>query len=191
MPEEKLQKPESHDVQHQTASQPSLLDLPDLALAHIAYISTRPPRRASRHGHPLLQLSRGCRDAVLHNLTRICLVIRSPEQLEKDPEPWARLLHRACSHARPGLHVELNLWDCNTLLAALVQHGIESGGWSRVHTLTVSAAVFCTVRPGICNSASVAGQGLHCEAVDVVLMGVLTLHSLVAEVMQVPVLAAV
>jgi hypothetical protein len=61
--------------------------------------------------------------------------------LMSDPGPDARLLHRACCQASPGLHVSLKTpYKCEPDLyipADLLQLGVESGGWTKVQHLTV------------------------------------------------------
>jgi hypothetical protein len=51
----------------------------------------------------------------------------------------ARLLHRACCEASPGLDIDLTLPFRKEpgMLTVLLQPGINSGGWHKVHKLQV------------------------------------------------------
>jgi hypothetical protein len=123
---------------------PPLLTLPETALAQIYQCSFRNHEHRER-GHPLLPVSSGCRDMVLSIIRRIALDPSSPVSVSKlrkpleacDPAPWARLLHRACCQATPGLTVQLCLTCIRDSLPELLQPGIDCGGWSKVHSLEV------------------------------------------------------
>jgi hypothetical protein len=111
-------------------SELSLVDLPSPALAVVAKCSS------SRRGHPLLQLSRASRDAVLSSSRTVSLHLAGDEHA-----PEARLLDRVCSTAPPGLELELDLLEapkCSTALLQLLEPGLSSGGWTHVHELQVS-----------------------------------------------------
>jgi hypothetical protein len=128
-----------------------LLSLPDLVLAHIARLSNP---GSGRRGHPMLQLSRGCRDAVLSSLTSAEFFLRDLRQIRveygfasvRSPvtkgriRACGRLLHRICSQSAPGLQVTLKLYNESIVLPVLLRHGIDSGGWDNVHTLKVGDA---------------------------------------------------
>jgi hypothetical protein len=127
------------------ATSPSLLSLPGAALNQISqYSITRRDilLQKPQSGHPLLSISRGCRDMVLSSIRGIKLdpsgfQWRSKPPEPCDPAPWARLLHRACSQATPGLAVKLRLTYTWGSLPELLQPGIDCGGWSKVHSLEV------------------------------------------------------
>jgi hypothetical protein len=111
----------------------SLLDLPDPALAAIVRCSKQP---SSTPQHPLLALSRASRDAVLSCSRTVSLCLAGSEHA-----PEARLLHRVCSTAPPGLELELDLEGASQSskpLLQLLQPGVSSGGWTHVHELEVS-----------------------------------------------------
>jgi hypothetical protein len=129
----------------------SLLSLPEAVLTHIAQLSKAKQGKSRKlWWHPMLYLSRGCRDAVLRSLHSI-----SPPKLgywdfkslaEEDGlissrrlKVWGQLLHRAASLASPGLKVYLQLQYIQQSLPHLLQPGISSGGWSKVHSLQVRA----------------------------------------------------
>jgi hypothetical protein len=86
-----------------------------------------------RGGHPLLAVCRATRDGVLASLTRINLTVSAAGQ------PEARLLAKAASQAPPGLEIKLRLQDDHALLT-LLQAGVYSKGWARVHSLLVRAS---------------------------------------------------
>jgi hypothetical protein len=117
----------------QTAGQPetSFASLPEPVVAHIAHLSKQRP------GPPLMGVSSSCRDAVLSSLTSVRLHPLPASEAPFSPGPHARLLHRACCQARPGLQVELILWRHCGSLPQLLQPGIEYGGWRNVHKLKV------------------------------------------------------
>jgi hypothetical protein len=118
--------------------------LPASVLSHIARFGLRSYRARDHYhwqaGHPLLGVSKACRDAVLHATKTISLLDnRSPSgPSAAQMFAAARLLHRACCEASPGLKVSLSMksWGPYTLLL-LLQPGISSGGWTKVHTLKV------------------------------------------------------
>jgi hypothetical protein len=120
------------------ATSTSLLTLPDAALAQISQHSRR-----INQGHPLLAASSICRDIVLNSIRSITLLGFQPFSMPDkslatlDPAPWARLLHRACCQATPGLSVKLNMSSIHGSLPELLQPGIHRGGWSKVHSLEV------------------------------------------------------
>jgi hypothetical protein len=124
---------------------PSLLTLPATALTQIAQYSIT-QRYVWNKGpgcrHPLLCISRDCRDMVLSSIHSITLDPSSfqwhSRRLEAcDPAPWARLLNRACCQATPGLAVKLRLSCTRDSLPELLQPGIDCGGWSKVRSLEV------------------------------------------------------
>jgi hypothetical protein len=107
-----------------------LLSLPAPVLARIAEFGLR------SYGHALLGVSRACRDAVLQAIKTWSL--GAPRDASAaQMSPHARLLHRACCEASPGLEVRLYLIEVADSLSVLLQPGISSGGWSKVHTLHV------------------------------------------------------
>jgi hypothetical protein len=143
-----------------------LLTLPDAALAQISQYSVAQLEtwQGPQRGHPLLPVSRGCRDIALGSIHHITLdpfgfqgfcmsggsppapwaqldpsqIVLFDEPFEAcDPAPWARLLHRACCQATPGLTVKLHLSEVSHRLPDLLQPGIDCGGWSKVHSLEV------------------------------------------------------
>jgi hypothetical protein len=81
----------------------------------------------------MLGIARGCRDAVLSSLKRVEL------ELDEDSsnQPLARLLHRVCSQAPPGLDLTLALAKQSDALPLLLQPGLQSGGWAHVTALKV------------------------------------------------------
>jgi hypothetical protein len=83
--------------------------------------------------HPMLGVSRAFRDAVLSSLTGVTL------ELEEDSSllPLARLLHRICSQAPPGLDLTLDLPSQGHALPMLLQPGLQCGGWANVTALQV------------------------------------------------------
>jgi hypothetical protein len=113
-----------------------LLDLPESVLNAIAQ------RTLNRHakGHPMLAVATAARDVVLRGLTKIKLDLPSKPQQPADVsyyQPTARLLHRACRQAPAGLHVGLTLREQVDALPALLQPGLDSGGWHNVSKLEV------------------------------------------------------
>jgi hypothetical protein len=120
--------------QDRASSQLSLSDLPEAVLTHIAHLCKFKPPREFSTGHSMLQVSKACRDAVLHSLTKITL-----DPSSKELRPLARLLHRACCHAPTGLHVVLELYRHDNILPIIIQGGIGCRGWSRVHILEVGS----------------------------------------------------
>jgi hypothetical protein len=117
-----------------------LLSLPATVLAHIAELSLRSvDERVSNegYGHPLLGVSQVCRDAVLH-ATRNISLYSHPQATAAEISADARLLHRVCCEASPGLEVKLNMYSGDPdRLSVLLEPGISSGGWTKVHTLGV------------------------------------------------------
>jgi hypothetical protein len=121
-----------------------LLSLPAPVLSHIALFGLRRYSKKEYYhwqvGHPLLRVSRACRDAVLHATEAISLIdgrsSSAPSAAQKSAD--ARLLHRACCEASPGLGVSLDMkcWGPDTL-SVLLQPGISSGGWTKVQNLRV------------------------------------------------------
>jgi hypothetical protein len=108
----------------------SLVDLPDAVLALVAKCSS------STRGHPLLQMSRGARDAVLSCSRNVRLFLAGDEH-----GPEARFLGRVCSTAPHGLELELNLHGApasSKPLLQLLKPGGSSGGWTNAHKLEVS-----------------------------------------------------
>jgi hypothetical protein len=130
-----------------------LLSLPDIALARVSQysITQREVWPGPHSSHPLLSASREFRDMALRSIHSITLdASRSDSESELlsvldelpeacDPAPWARLLHRACCQAAPGLTVKLHLARIHDRLRPLLQPGIDCGGWSKVHSLEVRA----------------------------------------------------
>jgi hypothetical protein len=115
----------------EVAEQPqlSLVDLPLTALALV--------KEHSKPEDPLLGLSRGCRDAVLSHSKKISLKITSNQS--SSVAPTARLLNRACCTAPAGLHLDLDLFGHDGILAPLLQPALlQREGWPNVHELTVS-----------------------------------------------------
>jgi hypothetical protein len=114
-----------------------LVSLPAPVLARIAELSLRSVDERVSHegyGHPLLRVSQACRDAVLHATKTISL----PKGHSQATAADARLLHRACCEASPGLEVSLSMTFRDPVtLCVLLQPGIISGGWTKVHTLGV------------------------------------------------------
>jgi hypothetical protein len=123
---------------HQAAAPSSLLTLPDAVVAQIAQCSKQ------QSGHPFLRLSRGCRDAVLHSCSTIRLTVSSDSTVLA---ATARLLHRACTSAAPGVCLRLDLTTQSHALPQLLQPGIEAGGWANVHKLEVSAVSWGSQKP--------------------------------------------
>jgi hypothetical protein len=122
-----------------------LLSLPSPVLARIAELGLK---SYSYRGHPLLGVSQACRDAVLHATKTISFVPEctptraSPAEKSAD----AGLLHRACCEASPGLEVRLDVSDPDSdMLSVLLQPGITSGGWTKVHALRVRPACLPTL----------------------------------------------
>jgi hypothetical protein len=125
-----------------------LLDLPAPVISHIARCEFKvnnssrgnSQSQKSQPGHPLLGVSQACRDAVLHATRTIKLLPIRPQAdasaAQKSAD--ARLLHHACCEASPRLEVSLYM-GCFTAdtLPVLLQPGISSGGWTKVHTLKV------------------------------------------------------
>jgi hypothetical protein len=97
------------------------------------------------HGHPLLGVSQACRDAVLHATKTISLSLQHTQAGASAAQKVAdaQLLHRACCEASPGLEVSLDMrsWEPDTL-SVLLQPGIRSRSWTKVHNLKVGFAVF-------------------------------------------------
>jgi hypothetical protein len=116
------------------------------------------------NGHRMLGVCRACRQAVLSCLKNAKLGLDEDSSIQ----PLARLLHRICSQASPGLGVELDLVEQHRALPLLIQPGLQCGGWSNVTALKVrakSSAVACQVRVrassrGHCCAATVT-QCLH------------------------------
>jgi hypothetical protein len=108
-------------------SSPGFLDLSDDLLAQIS---------AGSHGFPLLALSRRGRDAVLGRARAIVLNFMLEQE---DVAAAARLLDRACRAAKPGLQLEIEYGDTDKRfwLATLLQHGLDAGGWTSVHALSL------------------------------------------------------
>jgi hypothetical protein len=112
-------------------SELSLVDLPDAVLALVARCS-RPTR-----GHPLLQLSRVARDAVLSCSKTVSLHLAGDEHA-----PEARLLDRACFTASVGLELVLDLHGRHSeVLFSLLKRGVTTGGWPHVQNLEVGASI--------------------------------------------------
>jgi hypothetical protein len=124
-----------------------LLSLPAPVLATIAEFGLRRWRRG-QPGHSLLGVSQACRDAVLHATTSISMLGGHPSSAPSAAQTSAdaRLLHRACCEASPGLEVSLHMrgWDPDTL-SVLLQPGASSRGWTKVQNLRVRA-VLCLAR---------------------------------------------
>jgi hypothetical protein len=120
---------------------PSLLTLPDAALTKISQHSKY--CEDWEDGHPLLPVSRACRDIVLSSIHSIFLNRKRIGWYSKrskptlDSAPRARLLNRACCQAPPSLVVQLCLPDAPDSLPELLQPGIDCGGWSKVRALQV------------------------------------------------------
>jgi hypothetical protein len=125
----------------------SLLSLPAPVLTHIAESCWRSYSGgvAAIHGHPLLGVSQACRDAVLHATKTIRLVpdFRQAGPSAAQKSAAARLLHRACCEAAPGLKVVLDTdFFPADMLSVLLQPGLRNGGWTKVHSLKVSLLQF-------------------------------------------------
>jgi hypothetical protein len=87
----------------------------------------------------MLAVARDTRDAVLGTFEQISLSI---DCSDSNIAPLARLLSRACLRAAPGLHVDLlfesgEAVEQHPVMSALLQPGVERGGWTNVHTLEV------------------------------------------------------
>jgi hypothetical protein len=123
----------AHKAEGQPACQPatSFASLPEAVVAHIALLS-KPPRSP---GHPLLQVSRSCRDAVLSSCTS--LTLHTAPVTQQASEACARLLHRACCQARPGLQLKLDLEGNSDALPHFLKPGLDCGGWRNVRKLIV------------------------------------------------------
>jgi hypothetical protein len=128
--------------------QPSPLNLQDeparCAFVCIAHYSKLDPPHL---GHPLLLVSKGWRAAVFQSLRRVELLIPPDwpdwERAGRDSSvtttaSCVKTLKAVCSQAPPGLHVGLSLHSWSNALPTLLQPGIDAGGWSKVHSLTVS-----------------------------------------------------
>jgi hypothetical protein len=89
----------------------------------------------TQYGHPMLGVSRGCRDVVLSGFKKAKLELKKNTSLQ----PSARLLHRICCQAPQGLELELDLSWQDDALPSLVQPGLQIGGWPNVHALKVRA----------------------------------------------------
>jgi hypothetical protein len=117
-------------------AEPSFASLPEPVVAHIAHLSKIKP---GWPGHPLLQVSRSGRDAVLSSCTKVTL--NTAPATQQASKACARLLHRACCQAPPGLCLDLLLMKHSDsppyLLPQLLQPGLSSGGWRNVHELQV------------------------------------------------------
>jgi hypothetical protein len=142
-PRRKARKLNSHE-HAPVEEQRSLVDLPELVLSAVAKHGFDSSNTAQpvwwyqrRKGHPMLAVARSLRDAVLSNLTKIRLDLQ-PQLLDSCCQPEARLLHRACCHAAPGLQVELDLGNNQHALLQLLQPALGVGGWQNVHRFTVS-----------------------------------------------------
>jgi hypothetical protein len=114
----------------------SFASLPEAVVARVAQLS-----KQSRC-HPFLRVSRSCRDAALSSCTTIRLC---PSELGQQASeavslaPSARLLHRACCQAAPGLKLRLYLQGHRDSLPYLLQPGLEYGGWRNVRKLVVGS----------------------------------------------------
>jgi hypothetical protein len=118
----------------------SLLDLPHTALALVAEHS----KTRGAEGHPLLQLSRGCRDAVFSQSKEIRLDMHKFHYYGVGPA--ARLLNRACCTAPAGLHLHLDLPRHYLVLGSLLRPALDrEAGWPNVHRLTVSSGSLINV----------------------------------------------
>jgi hypothetical protein len=140
MPPEWKARKLSSDTRAPLEEQRSLVDLPDLVLSAIAKhgFDSSPQRwlwAARQTGHPMLAVARSLRDAVLASLAKIRLDLRP--QRDSCCQPEARLLHRACCQAAPGLQVELDLGNNQHALPQLLQPALDAGGWHNVHRLKV------------------------------------------------------
>jgi hypothetical protein len=108
-----------------------LLDLPLPALALIYQHCDVLTRGA------LLRVSAGCRDVVLGEATSIKF---RANQHQHKRRALARLLHRACNLAAGSLTLSLDLKMVDhgsTLLADLLQPGIQQSGWASVAKLVL------------------------------------------------------
>jgi hypothetical protein len=112
--------------------QDSLTELPNEVLDLVA----NQIRKDGAAVKPLLAASRGGRNSVLRTSSKITLSL-GKEAEKGDQQPLARLLHRACCTAAPGLSVNLNLGSYGSLIHQLLNPGIEAGGWNSVHNLKV------------------------------------------------------
>jgi hypothetical protein len=125
---------EAEGDQAACGASPSFLSLPDPVVAHIVQCCKQ------ETGHPMLGLSRRCRDAVLKSFstTLVSLGAWYPGRKNNQSlEPSARLLHRTCTLAVPGTTLELKLHPRDRELPKLLQLGIESGGWGNIYKLKV------------------------------------------------------
>jgi hypothetical protein len=131
-----------------TSSPGLLLSVPGSAFVKIVQFSiynAGPWLEGNHPGHPLLSVSRACRDMVLGAMRSITLDpscdplwgISKGLPGALDPAPWARLLHRACSQARPGLQLKLDLSQIPGSLPELLRPGISCRGWHKVTSLEV------------------------------------------------------
>jgi hypothetical protein len=115
----------------------SFASLPEAVVAHIAHFSKSKP---GYRGHPLLSVSRSCRDAALSSCATVAL--HTAPATQQASKVCARFLHRACCQASPGLQLRLYLHGqsdtVNDSLPQLLQPGLSSGGWRNVRKLVVS-----------------------------------------------------
>jgi hypothetical protein len=133
---------------HARQGSPSLVDLPQPLLAVIA----NSVDYGDALGRPFLATARACREAQLYGTSRIKLVLDVHEPAET-VGPLSRLLDRACSEARLGVHLELSLrglpeaqpilgppqQPCSSnLLLALLQPAVSHGGWQKVSSLAIT-----------------------------------------------------
>jgi hypothetical protein len=86
----------------------------------------------------ILGSSRAGRDAVLHSIRRLTLET-GWDDTSATSRPLARLLHRACTQAAPGLALKLDLG--HSKWPAQSQRGKEGWGWTNVHQLLMMVRV--------------------------------------------------
>jgi hypothetical protein len=120
-----------------------------LPLEVLASISSNTGQHSTRV-HPLLKVCRATRDAVLQGLKNVELCITNDED-GSTVGRLARMLHRACCTATPGLKVKL-CWrnlkcEQGVLTNLLLAPGIQSQGWHNVHYLVGSVLL---TNMGIC-----------------------------------------
>jgi hypothetical protein len=136
----KARKHKSGSTVKDTSDTLQLLSLPAHVLTQIAEFGLQSNKKRGDedvHRHPLLGVSQACRDAVFHATKTITSSHRQgADTAQKSAD--ARLLHRACCEASPGLEVSLSVpswWP--DMLSALLRPAICSGGWTKVHALKV------------------------------------------------------
>jgi hypothetical protein len=121
----------------------AFLDLPDEVLAYISQWAAPWEPFKTLYGHPLLKVSRDCRDAIFKGLSTVTLDLSQPVDPAKDStedancSPTARLLNRICQTAQAGIELGLTLTDDHEKLCTLLQPALECRGWVKVRHLQV------------------------------------------------------